>query len=257
MSANKKLLTITVADEPAATLFCFSYAGGGPSSYLPWASLLPDNVNAYAIQLPGRGSRVNEPSKTTMAEVVAEVIDNIHPHLNLPYLFFGHSLGAKVAYATAKEILIKGFQLPAYLIASACQAPHLPLNRKILYVLEDEEFLQELNRYEGTPKEIMDNQELMELLLPMIKADFEVYETYHTAPIKLDCPIRVLGGIEDDKVTMQELRAWSALSEQQTEVYSIDGGHFYIDSAGKETVAHVNQVISLVSANEKLTTIRL
>jgi medium-chain acyl-[acyl-carrier-protein] hydrolase len=213
-------------------LFCFPYAGGGASVFRDWAGRLPGHVEVCPVQLPGRETRFREPAFTRVAPLVEALAQSLRPKLDRPFAFFGHSLGALVAFELSRR-LQRDYRLqPTRLFVSACEAPQIRSPGKALHTLPPAEFREELHRLNGTPDAILDNDELMELLLPTLWADFSVYETYtYVSGPPLTCPITVLGGLSDDTVSRQGLDAWCEQTTGPFRLLQLPGDHFFLNSA--------------------------
>lgn len=164
--------------EARLHLFCFPYGGASAQAYYCWKDVLPTEVALSSIQLPGRGARLREPPMTRLVLLVQELARAIRPYLNKPFAFFGHSLGAVIAFELARELRKTSGHLPSGCFVSARRAPQIPASGPPIHQLPDEAFLKEIERYSGTPREILADTELMELLLPALRADFECLETY-------------------------------------------------------------------------------
>jgi surfactin synthase thioesterase subunit len=212
-------------------LFLFPYAGGSASIYTHWATLFDDNPNVelVLVQLPGRGSRMTEPLHQTMESIMSELVEHASYITSRPYILFGHSLGAKIAYELACKLRALGLPSPDYLIASGSGAPHLPYKTKPIHNLAHDAFISELERLNGTPKEILSNSELLEFLLPLLRADFKIAAEYQADVRPVACPIRVLGGSDDVEISSDRLNAWADLSEAKMTLQFIAGDHFFIN----------------------------
>jgi len=205
------------------------HAGGCASAYL-WAEHFPDDVEVCAVQLPGRENRFGEAPLSSMAEVVDEVAPAIAARTDLPYVLFGHSMGALVAYAVTRRLAEQGAPLPRRLFVSAHRAPHLP-DRDPLRDLPDDEFVARMPQSDLARMD----PELRALFLPMVRADITVCETWaHPATDPLPVPVTALGGRDDDLVTEAELAPWREHTGADFAVELLPGGHFYPD--GAETV---------------------
>lgn len=216
----------------ALRLFCFPYAGGAAAIFAPWARALPDTIEVCAVQLPGRADRMGEPPFTAMAPLVRELAAAIEPHLDRPFAFFGHSMGALVCFELARALRRLGGPEPACLIVSGHRAPHLTEQRPPIHDRPAHELLDELRRLNGTPPELLEHEELMQLLLPLLRADFAVCETYAYADAPpLTCPILALGGLEDRDVGRPELEAWGAQTTTGCSVRLFPGDHFFLNGA--------------------------
>jgi surfactin synthase thioesterase subunit len=153
-----------------------------------WGAALPDTVEVDALQLPGRGSRYRDPRVTDMSEMVRAVVDVLEPELAGMYGFFGHSMGARIAFEAAREIHRRGLPEPAQLWVSGSRAPHLPPRRAPIHGLPHDAFIAELRRYGGAPAAVFEDRELMELCVPTLRADFALLDTYEhraSAPLSI------------------------------------------------------------------------
>lgn len=220
--------------EAGLRLFCFPYAGGGITPFLPWASSLPDWLEVVAVQPPGRGLRMRERPFTRLEPLVAGLQEVIAPLLDRPFVFLGYSLGALVAFELARARRAQGQSLPRALLVAARSAPQLPLAYPPTHALPLEPFVAELRRFNGTPEEVLQNRELMELLLPVLRADLEVNETYtHLPGPPLELPIFAYGGVEDPRCSPERLEAWGELTRGGFTMKLVQGGHFFIQTHGE------------------------
>jgi surfactin synthase thioesterase subunit len=224
------------AARPSAThrLFCFSYAGGGAAIYRPWALGMPAHVEVAAVMLPGRESRLREAPATSMGELLQGLLPALLPQLGRPFAFFGHSMGALVAYETARALQRRGAPAPAKLLLSGRRAPHLPETDPPLHHLDDDAFVAEIDRrYKGIPAEILEHRELLEILLPGLRADMTVIETHrHDAGATFAGAITVYGGVDDARAPREHLLAWQQHTEYPLGVRQFAGGHFYFNEPG-------------------------
>jgi len=236
--------------DAALRLFCFPYAGGGASAYHPWARLLPPTVELCALQLPGRETRRSEPPYSTFDEAIAGLSAAIDPLLDKPFVFFGHSLGALLAFETARRLRGEGKPQPQHLLLSSRRPPQLPEPFGPVAALPEGEFIAEIRRrYDGIPQVILQEPELMALFLPTLRADFGVLESHvYQAEPPLAAPITVYGGSGDPIVTAAALSQWrehtvGAFAQQQ-----FPGGHFYLQAQRAELVAAISKRLLNVSA---------
>lgn len=231
-SASPWLAFHKAQHRPDVRLFCFPYAGGGALIYNSWSEGLSDNIEVCPVQLPGRGSRMGEPAYTHVAPLVRTLSHVIGPFLDKPFAFFGHSMGAVIAFELAQHLRREhGFE-PVHLFVSARRAPHLPVSGSPIYDLPEPEFLEELRRLNGTPREVLEHRELMSLMLPTIRADFSICQTYDYMPKPpLDCPITAFGGLQDGDVTREQLEAWRNHTSDEFSLRMVPGDHFYLQTA--------------------------
>lgn len=214
----------------ALRLFCVPYAGGSASIYRPWARRLPSGVEIYAIELPGRVNRIGHRPFTRLAPLVEDLANALEPVLDMPFALFGHSLGALISFELARHLSRTGRPTPVHLFLSGRRAPQCRATRPPAHQQGDEEFLATLKELNGTPPEILSNTEILELMLPTLRADFELSETYRfIEDSPLTCPITVFGGREDEESAGSLLDGWSAHTTGAFTKYLLDGGHFYIN----------------------------
>lgn len=212
-------------------LFCFPYAGGGASIFRAWSIQLPPDIEVCSVQLPGRESRLKEPLFTNLSPLIDTLTPALLPHLDRPFAFFGHSVGALICFEVARQLRRLQHKNPLHLFISGRRAPQLPALEPPSHQLADAEFLEELRRYNGTPGNVLQNVELMNLFLPILRADLAINETYiyeHEAP--LDCSISVFGGLEDGKVSRDSLAAWSKQTDGTFNLRMFPGDHFFLKS---------------------------
>jgi medium-chain acyl-[acyl-carrier-protein] hydrolase len=228
---------VRFAPRPAAgfRLFCFSYAGGGAVVYRPWALAMPAEIEVVAVLLPGRESRLREPPVRSMPELLGALMPALEAQLDRPFAFFGHSMGAVVAHELACVMQQQGGPVPQRLLVSGRRAPHLPEREPPMHLLDDQAFVAEIQRrYNGIPAEVLQYPELLELMLPALRADMSVIETHrsHTsrqAPLPFRGPLSVFGGREDPRATRQELEGWQAHTPEPLVMHQFGGGHFYFN----------------------------
>jgi medium-chain acyl-[acyl-carrier-protein] hydrolase len=210
-------------------LFTFPYAGGSASLFSAWSSWLPREVAVCPVQLPGRGSRMREKPFARVDEIVAALVRALEPLLDLPYALFGHSMGALISFELARAVRRRNLPAPHRLFVSAFRAPHLPDPDPPMHAMPEADLIQELTVLNGTPREVLQDRELLAFLLPMVRADAAVCETYAYAPeTPLDCPITVFGGITDPKISQAELSAWPQHSRGECKLRMVPGDHFFL-----------------------------
>lgn len=224
-------------------LFCFPYAGGSATIFRNWFSSLPNTVEVHPIQIPGRGSRLMEAPFTEITPLVQTLGNSLLSYLDKPYAFFGHSLGALISFELARYIRKKCNSTPVHLFISARQAPHIP-DPSPMYNLPETELLQELDRLNGTPKEVLANPEIMQLLLPVLKADLAVDETYiYNLESPLESPITVFGGLQDPETTFDDLEAWREHTIASFSIKIFPGNHFFINTVQSMVLEAIAQEI--------------
>lgn len=223
-------------------LFCFPHAGGGPSFFRPWrAALQPENA-VRRVLLPGREWRLEEPPFRHIADLMEPLCAALGPFLDQPYALFGHSMGAVVAYEVARRFSDAGPAGPACLIVSGHRAPGLAGKRPPLSGLPDHEFLAEVARLNGIPAEVLSEPELLDMLLPALRADFELAETYQPFPGGgLDCPVVAYMGTSDPEVEYTEMLAWREVTTGRFKMRVFPGDHFYLKGGRPDVLNAVRE----------------
>jgi len=217
-------------------LFCFPYAGGAAHIYRDWPAKLPAEIEVCPAQLPGRGSRRNEPCYTNLLRLAEGAATAILPYLDRPFAFFGHSMGALVSFELARELRRRGAPQPVHLLVSGRSGPQVPRRTPITYNLPEPLFIERLRQLNGTPKEVLEEPEMMQMMIPLLRADFEVSQTYTYEPEPpLDYPITAFGGLEDSHVTAEGLSAWREQTTAAFDARLLPGDHFFLQTA-KATV---------------------
>lgn len=215
----------------AIRLFCFPFAGGGASAFRPWCAGLPDFIEICPIQTPGREERHGEPLFTRMPDLADAAASRIRPYLDKPFAFYGHSLGALLAFEVARSLRRSGAPLPLTMFLSAHRAPHLPLGRRTFHDLPDGELIAEIRDLNGTPEALLDDRDALEYLLPIVRADLEVCDTYRwVEEPPLPVPLVVYGGALDRSVPPQHLEGWASHTTGSFALQIFPGNHFFLRS---------------------------
>jgi surfactin synthase thioesterase subunit len=225
------------ASAHALRLICLPYAGGGAAQFLRWRKVIPQWLDVVPLTLPGHDGRLHEPPRTDLCALAAELAVDIEPVINEPYALVGHSMGAWLAYELARALRRRRARLPALLIVAAARAPHLPLDGSLVYTLPDEELIDALDqRYGGIPAAVRNNPELLRLVLPALRADLQMVETYEyceEAPLEVE--IFTLGGSDDPAVSAAQLEGWRRHTCRAFSLRLMPGGHFFLFSCGDGT----------------------
>jgi len=212
-------------------LFCFPYAGGGASLFRTWSDGLPADVEVCPVQLPGRGTRLLEPPFTRLSPLIQALTEAIFPLLDKPFVFFGHSLGALISFELARHLRKEYAVNPVRLFISADRAPQIPNRDPPTHSLPEGEFLAQLRRLNGTPREVLEDEELRQIMLPLLRADFAVYETYeYSTEPPLNCPISAFGGLQDHRVSRGDLEAWRDQTNVSFSLRMFPGDHFFLNT---------------------------
>ncbi len=219
---------------PRLRLFCFPYAGGSASVFRNWINSFPQEIDICPIQYPGREKRILESPFASMEPLIDALASVLLPELNIPFAFLGHSLGALISFELARRLQRKGIS-PVHLFVSSYRAPTIAKRKAPMHLLPDIEFVERLREYNGTPDAVLQNSELMKVLLPSLRADFALHETYvYSSGIPLDCSISAFGGIKDPEVSYNDLKLWKEQTIGGFKTRMFQGDHFYIHNAGRE-----------------------
>jgi medium-chain acyl-[acyl-carrier-protein] hydrolase len=226
-------------------LFCFHYGGGSASVFRKWLKDLTPIAELIAIQLPGREDRFNEPLIYDVSHVVDKLCSDMGDYLNKPFVFFGHSVGALIAFEFARLLRKKGMQQPKHFIVSGARAPQRPIERKLIHNLPDSQFIEELKKYNGISPDVIEDKELINLFLPVIRADFSISETYkYAGEIPFDYPLTALSGVNDNTFEFSSLLGWKKQTTNIFIHYSLPGDHFFIKSSYNKVIQIVNQILN-------------
>lgn len=220
--------------ESKLKLFCFPYAGGATYSYSSWDSLLPQEIEVCPVELPGRASRMREPAAKSIRRLVQSMGPALLPYMDRPFAFYGHSMGALISFELARELRRSHQLQPAHMFVSSCLAPHSRRRReKVTYNLPEPEFIAELRSFNGTPSEVLEHsEELIQLTMPLLRADFEACQTYeYIAEPLLECPLTVLGGLQDKGLSRSDLDEWREQTTSACTVRMLSGDHLFINTA--------------------------
>jgi surfactin synthase thioesterase subunit len=215
------------SSRPRVRLFCLPYAGGSALVYRSWQEAFGEDVDVCPVELRGRGSRIDEPPFSSMAPLVSELLEAAGPLLDAPIALFGHSMGAQIAFELAK-----GWgERVAMLFVSASPAPDVPRIDPIAH-LDDGAFLREIAAKGGTRREILEDEELMSLVLPFLRADFNLIETYRASDAaRVACPIVAFAGTMDYDVPAPAVSEWNRYTTGTFRCVEVPAAHFYLEQA--------------------------
>ncbi|MEO8338098.1 MAG: alpha/beta fold hydrolase [Nitrospirota bacterium] len=238
-AARSQSWFVTRRQTAGIRLLCFPYAGGGPAVFRSWPQYLSPDIELCAVQLPGRGARMNDASIGELRRLVAELAEVIEPSLDRPIALFGHSIGGLIAFELAREIRRRYGVEPAHLFVSGCPAPQI-LDNDPLFDMPEEEFLDRIRRFNGTPWEVLENPEMMQLVLPALRADFSLRDTYvHAAEPPFRCAISAFGGMDDEGVGTEKLEQWRDHTSDVFQLCLFQGDHFFLRTAQAAVVESV------------------
>lgn len=229
--ANQPWFDCAPCEAPRVRLFCLPYAGAGSSIFRSWPGEVLNGIQVCGIQLPGREDRLGEPAFTRLDPLIEAIADRIGPLLDLPVAFFGHCMGALVAFELARRLRRAGCE-PIHLVVSALPAPRLVAQAPVLHTRSTREFVSALTGLNGIPDALLKNPEFLNLMVPTMRADFELCETYwYRAEPPLGCRISAYGGRQDPRCPSNLLGSWGAETSAKFTARYFPGDHFFIESA--------------------------
>ena len=234
------------AHDAACRLFCFPHSGGGSARYFTWAKLLSARFQALPIQLPGREMRYQEEPYTRLDRLVDDLFPVVRQYLDKPYVLFGYSLGAFIGFELAREIRRRGLPQPDAFFVCAAPSPEKEPGRPFLHQMSDADLLHRIRtRYGGIPEPILREKELLDIYLRIIRADFEMVETYaYEAQRPFDFPIQVFGGERDTMVGEEDLAGWRAHTSSGFSIELMPGDHFFINENQDALLQKVEAILS-------------
>jgi len=232
MSAASERSRVSIRQpNPAARirLFCFPYAGGGNATYRDWPKRLPADIEVAAVQLPGREWRIQEDPINDLKVMASDALEGIRPYLDKPFALLGTSMGGTLIFELARQLRAADLPAPACLLPFAVGAPHTP-ETKLFHNLPDGELVAEIRDFGVMADAIANNSEVLDIMLPILRADCTAHETYECGPQPpFDFPIWVYGGLGDDTVERERLDAWEIHTNGECRVHMIMGGHLFVD----------------------------
>jgi len=226
-------------------LFCFPYAGGSSVIYEKWRRKLDPSIEFIPMEYAGRGKRFKAPFCENIGEMVEDAFHTIKEHFDgTSYSFFGHSMGALVAYELSHKLKQMDYVTPTHIFFSGKTSPHLTDSHKTIHALEDAEFKKELFKLGGTPMEVLVNTDLMNIFLPILRADFKAVEEYNYSEKMnvLDCDFTIFFGKEDN-LTMNKIEEWQQHTKKKCTFIEFPGGHFFIAEHAEEIVNVINNTL--------------
>lgn len=226
-------------ESPTLRLFCFPYAGGSADVYRSWQRWFGQQCDICLVHLPGRSKSIRERPFTRIKPLVQTLAEFIESESGgVPYALYGHSMGALICFELARKLFRNRACGPEHLFVSGRSAPHWPSNKLPIFNLPDQEFIGALKKLKGTHQEVIDNPEVMRFFIKVIRADFEMTDTYeycHGEPLR--CPVTVYGGIDDEHVPIESCHAWGEHTSAECEVTMCEGDHFFVRNARPDFMA--------------------
>lgn len=236
------------APRPVARLVCFPHAGGSASYFFPVSAALSPQLDVRAIQYPGRQDRRSDP----FIDTIDGLADQLHLALRsvvgapggLPVVFFGHSMGAVLAFEVTRRFEAAGGPGPAVIIASGRRAPSRTRDENV-HLRSDEGIVKEMRTLGGTDSRVLSDPELLEMVLPAIRNDYRAVERYSREPdVRVAAPIVILTAHDDPRTTIEEALAWGEHTTGESELHTFAGGHFYLEQQQKDVLNVISRVVS-------------
>ncbi|MNW39311.1 Linear gramicidin dehydrogenase LgrE [compost metagenome] len=228
-------------------LFCLPFAGGSAVIYFQWKKYLNANIELIPLELPGRGAKSSQALKHSMQEMVSELYNHIQDKLGRDesYAIFGHSMGSLISFELYHELINNGFKEPVHLFVSAGRAPDRAREKKI-HNLPDEEFKQEVLKYSASSSIVFENKEMFDFFVPILRADFEILETYtfQNRERKIECNLTALYGSDDHTVAINEMEQWKSHSSGGWNMHCVQGDHFFAKDQPEQVALLINEAIA-------------
>ena len=236
--------------EAEARMFCLPFAGGGASNFTRWVRRMPD-VAIVPVQYPGHETRIDEAPYHCIEQMLDALADAIAPLLDRPYMLFGYSMGARLAFGLIHRLVQRGHAAPLCLMVAAHRAPDRVSSAAGADALPDPELRQVLRNYGGMPDELFDDDDFCAMMLPLMRADFGLaMQAVELSPVA--CPIIAYAGIEDSAATPLEMAQWQRFTSSQFRLREFEGGHFFLrTAAGFEAALHDDIVTALRTARDQ------
>lgn len=237
----------------ALRLICLPFAGGAASAFRSWADALPESVEVRAIQLPGREGRFAEPAMRQLPQVLQALAGALRPITSCPYAVFGHSMGSILAFELVRLLRRQGQSMPRHLFVSGRRAPHLSLGRRPFHDLPEMDLVAEIRRFDGDAHGLLDSAEMRALLLPAVRADFALHDSYvYRDEAPLDVPMTAFGGMADATTSEDDLHAWQQHCLLPMSVQMYAGGHFFIETQRKHLLQAISAQLRLSTPDQAL-----
>lgn len=244
---NKWFFTLKEKPESQIRVIALPFAGGGPSAFHSWHPIFSDNIELIVINYPGRETRFTEKPVNDPEEMVSEIVNSLSDYSDKPFVLFGHSMGAMLAYFVTCELQRKQLMMPEILFVSGMRAPHIASRSEPVKQMNDEDLVNSLNKYGGMPAELFKNKELLQIFLPIIRADLEMLGR---VPVEksdnVNVPIFAYGGELDQTFTKDDLQQWDQYSDVEFKLHLMPGGHFYINQHRNELLRAIEDDISRI-----------
>ena len=244
VDVNQWFVSMSPSYKHGLRLLCIPNSGGSPALFRTWSSLLPANIGVFSAQLPGQGTRLREQPAVRVSALVADLCAAIESYLDEPFALFGYSMGALLAFELARSLRRQGLSQPLHLFVASRRAPQTPESLPLLHPLPDELFIRSVQaRYGGIPSAILQDQELMAIFMPVLRANFTMIETYqYNDEMRFEFPLTAFSGASDPTTSEAQVRAWGEQTRGNFHYHIYEGDHFFIQE-------HEQSVLEVVSSS--------
>nr|WP_285405768.1 alpha/beta fold hydrolase [Luteibacter sp. ME-Dv--P-043b] len=252
MSLSPWLVPLRRSARTERRLICLPHAGGSAHTFRSLAAYLPEDIDMWSVQLPGRGSRFNEPPLQSMSEVLHELLPVVEMLLDYPSVLLGHSLGCRIGFELIRKLESEGRLVPSHFIASGCRPVHLADDATPMWPLSHDEFVARLTQYEGMPSELLNDKDVMALIVPTLRADFRVAETHrNTINDTISVPATVIVGNADPSVPVTTLASWKTHFLGDMDIAIVDGGHFFLQEQLENALPALMSILAKVKRSSE------
>lgn len=229
-----------------ARVICFPFAGAGAVAFQPWAKHFKDtNIDFLGVSIPGRENLIKEKFETSIERLCEKLLPNIVEISDKPYVFLGHSLGGLIAFELCRLLRRDGHSLPIHLFVSAVRSPNMLNPNTLMHTLSDQQLIKEIGEYGGTPNEILSNPRLLSMILPTLKADFKLFESYeYKEGSPMNIPITALSGIADRIARPEYMHNWKYQTNSEFDQIEYPGNHFFLQNNQHKIIPLLTQALS-------------
>lgn len=237
-------------EKPEVRLFCFPFAGGNAARYISWSGRVSSKIEIHPVQHPGHGNRMGEELITSVEDMVNGLLDALGALLDaLPFSFFGYSMGSIISFELARALRARNLPQPEALFLAATRAPDCKSEVSNVHKLSDIDLLKRVKAIDGIPDEFFDHPELVESMLPILRADFKICETYNfkqETPLRM--PIFAFCGNDDKSALPSEVEPWQRQTEGEFDIRVYTGKHFFLNAYEGDVIQAVEHKLSLKGA---------
>lgn len=226
-------------------LFTLPYAGSSATFCMKWAKYFLDNIELYPIEFAGRGKRFKEPFYNSINEAVDDAYNNIKNYLVDDYIIYAHSMGCLAVYELLRKIKINGDKNPLHIFLSGRFPPHVEISNPV-YLLNDDDFIEEIIKYGGTSDKVLKNKDFLKIFLPILRSDYKITETYKLSTNiheSFDVDITYFYSNKDLMITKKNIEEWKLYTTKKFKIISFEGGHFFIFERYQDIINVINNTL--------------